>query len=68
MYVEHRQLINLTFEVSFLGTVLSLIIIGVFFKKVLNIKEKRYLKLFLLGLFFLLFNIFIDPLDAWYLD
>ena len=68
LYNSHRDLINYSFELGFWGTTIGLIIMFSFYKKIFIDKNKNFLFFFFFGVLILLYNIFLDPLDTWYLD
>lgn len=68
MHVSHRNIIMYSFEVSFWGSIIGVFLLAFFAKKIFASHTRRYALLFVVGVFFLVFNIFIDPLDTWFLD
>ena len=68
MHVLHRGVVIHSFAISFFGSILGVFALVFFHRKMVNSTTRKYVLLFLVGVLLLIFNIFIDPLDTWFLD
>lgn len=68
IYPNHRNIINYSFELSFWGSIIGLVIFVFFWRTLFAVENRKYLYTFLLGVIVIVYNLFFDPLDTWYLD
>lgn len=68
IYLGHRNIISYSFEFSFWGSIIGVLLLIIFRRKLFDTKNRRYLYSFVLGISIIIFNLFFDPFDTWYLD